>query len=87
MSTPADHRLSSPGAALAATSSASVSSAEASSPHEAGSRATTPRPLNEGERAVIEALREIAFGEVEVTIHNARIVQITRSQKFRLQER
>lgn len=82
MSTPADHRPSSPVAALAATSSA-----EASSPHEAGPRATTPGPLNDGERAVIEALREIAFGEVEVTIHNARIVQITRSQKFRFQER
>ena len=44
-------------------------------------------PLNEHERAVIAALREIAFGEVEVVVHNARIVQITRSQKFRFGER
>lgn len=44
-------------------------------------------PLSEHERAVIAALREIAFGEVEVVVHNARIVQITRSQKFRFGER
>lgn len=44
-------------------------------------------PLSEHERAVIAALREIAFGEVEVVVHNARIVQITRSQKFRFDER
>jgi hypothetical protein len=44
-------------------------------------------PLSEHERAVIDALREIAFGEVEVVVHNARIVQITRSQKFRFGER
>ena len=44
-------------------------------------------PLSDQERAVIAALREIAFGEVEVVVHNARIVQITRSQKFRFDER
>ena len=44
-------------------------------------------PLNDQERAVIAALREVAFGEVEVVVHNARIVQITRSQKFRFDER
>ncbi len=40
-------------------------------------------PLNDHERAVIAALRDIAYGEVEIVVHNARIVQITRSQKFR----
>lgn len=40
-------------------------------------------PLNDHERAVIAALREVAYGEIEVIVHNARIVQITRSQKFR----
>lgn len=44
-------------------------------------------PLNLHERAVIAALREVAFGEIEVVIHNARIVQITRSQKFRFNDR
>lgn len=44
-------------------------------------------PLSDQERAVIAALREIAFGEIEVVVHNARIVQITRSQKFRFGER
>lgn len=45
------------------------------------------KPLSESERAVILALREIAFGEINVVIHNARVVQITRSQKFRFGER
>lgn len=44
-------------------------------------------PLSAHERAVITALREVAFGEIEVTVHNARIVQITRSQKFRFNDR
>lgn len=43
--------------------------------------------LNDHERAVIAALRDIAFGEVEVVVHNAKIVQITRSQKFRFADR
>ena len=43
--------------------------------------------LNEGERAVLAALREIAYGEVEVVVHGARIVQITRSQKLRVDGR
>ena len=42
--------------------------------------------LADRERAVIDALRDIEFGTVEVAIHNARIVQITRSQKFRFDE-
>lgn len=43
--------------------------------------------LNEHERAVIAALRDIAYGEIEVVVHNTRIVQITRSQKFRFNDR
>lgn len=39
--------------------------------------------LNDQERAVIAALREVAFGEIEVVVHNAKIVQLTRSEKFR----
>ena len=44
-------------------------------------------PLSEHERAVIAALREVAYGEIEVIVHNTRIVQITRSQKFRFNDR
>jgi hypothetical protein len=43
-------------------------------------------PLSEHERAVIAALREVAYGEIEVVVHNTRIVQITRSQKFRFND-
>ncbi len=42
-----------------------------------------PAPLGEGERAVLEALRGMAYGQVEVVVHSSRIVQITRSQKLR----
>ena len=46
-------------------------------------------PLNEHEheRAVIVGPRDIAYGEIEVVVHNTRIVQITRSQKFRFNDR
>lgn len=40
-------------------------------------------PLSDGERAVLDALRGIAFGQVEVVVHGSRIVQITRSEKLR----
>ena len=43
--------------------------------------------LAERERVVLEALRDLEFGTVEIAIHNARIVQITRSQKIRFDER
>ena len=36
------------------------------------------------ERAVLQAIRDTAFGTVEVTVHQSRIVQITRSEKLRL---
>jgi len=34
---------------------------------------------------VVEALRGIAYGQVEVVVHASRIVQITRSEKLRPQ--
>lgn len=43
-----------------------------------------PSPLSEAEQAVIDALRGMAYGQVEVVVHSSRIVQITRSQKLRL---
>ena len=39
--------------------------------------------FGDGERAVLEALRGMAYGQVEVVVHSSRIVQITRSQKLR----
>jgi len=35
------------------------------------------------ERHVLQAIRETTFGTIEVTIHQSRIVQITRSEKIR----
>jgi len=48
--------------------------------------ASAPRhehELAEHERAVLRAIRELRFGTVEVTVHQAQIVQITRSEKLR----
>ena len=42
------------------------------------------QPPSQAEQAVLEALRGIAYGRVEVVVHSSRIVQITRSQKLRL---
>ena len=39
--------------------------------------------LLEHEREVLEALRAIQFGTLEITVHQSRIVQITRSEKVR----
>ncbi|TWT19091.1 DUF2292 domain-containing protein [Luteimonas marina] len=41
-------------------------------------------PINDAERAVLDAVRDLAYGQVEVIVHSSRIVQITRSQKLRL---
>ena len=41
-------------------------------------------PISEAERAVLDAVRDLAYGQVEVVVHSSRIVQITRSQKLRL---
>jgi len=39
--------------------------------------------LSEQEKRVILALRELSFGTVEVTKHDARIVQIQKTEKTR----
>ena len=44
------------------------------------------RPL-EHELAVLRAIRDTAFGTIEVTVHQSRIVQITRSEKVRFDPR
>jgi hypothetical protein len=35
------------------------------------------------EHEVLQAIRNTAFGTIEVTVHQSRIVQITRSEKLR----
>jgi hypothetical protein len=48
----------------------------------------SPPPLvGEPERELLRAIREMDFGTVEVTVHQSRIVQITRSEKVRFDQR
>ncbi|KRA17228.1 MULTISPECIES: DUF2292 domain-containing protein [unclassified Lysobacter] len=42
--------------------------------------------LSDSEFAVLTALREIGYGQVEVVVHGSRIVQITRSERVRVEE-
>ena len=42
-----------------------------------------PPPVANPELVLRRAIREMAFGTVEVTVHQSRIVQITRSEKVR----
>ena len=44
-------------------------------------------PVTEAEEAVLAALRELHYGSVEVVVHSVLIVQITRSQKLRVDGR
>lgn len=37
-----------------------------------------------GAKKILEALRGLRFGSVEITVHEGRIVQIERKEKFRL---
>ncbi len=56
--------------------------------------ATPSRPANDPqtnlpdpEAEVLRAIRDTAFGTVEVTVHGSRIVQIVRSEKTRFDQR
>ena len=42
--------------------------------------------ISTAERAVLEAVRGLAYGQIEVVVHGWRIVQIIRSQKLRLDD-
>ena len=50
---------------------------------DAAATSTTAPVLLEHEREVLEALRALQFGTLEITVHQSRIVQITRSEKVR----
>lgn len=56
-----------------------------SKPNDRAAPATpsVPETLPEEERKVLEALRALQFGTLEITVHQSRIVQITRSEKVR----
>jgi hypothetical protein len=43
-----------------------------------------PPRVAEHEQAVLKAIRDTSYGTIEVTIHQSKIVQITRSEKLRL---
>jgi hypothetical protein len=41
--------------------------------------------LNAEERAVLRAIRDTSYGAIEVVMHQARIVQIVKTEKLRLE--
>jgi hypothetical protein len=47
----------------------------------------SPATLLDREPDVLQAIRDTAFGTIEVVIHQSRIVQITRSEKVRFDAR
>ena len=40
--------------------------------------------LNEADRQILRAIREVHYGSVEITLHNGRVVQVERREKIRL---
>jgi hypothetical protein len=40
--------------------------------------------LNEADLRILRAVRDVAYGSVEITIHNRRVVQVERREKIRL---
>jgi hypothetical protein len=46
-----------------------------------------PPPAANPELELLRAIREMDYGTVEVTVHQSRIVQITRSEKVRFDQR
>ena len=54
----------------------------------AASQCDSATTLNDATaQAVLQAIRDTAFGTVEVVVHQSRIVQITRSEKVRFDNR
>jgi hypothetical protein len=45
---------------------------------------TTSQDITEADLRILRAVREVAYGSVEVTIHNGRVVQVERREKIRL---
>lgn len=47
---------------------------------------TKEPPLNETEAFILSKLRDIRYGSVEVTIHDARVVQVESRHKTRFEK-
>ncbi len=43
--------------------------------------------LTEAQKHILDAVRNIRYGAVEILIHDSRVVQIERSEKFRFSDR
>ena len=43
-------------------------------------------PLSPIEQQVLQAIRGLRYGTVEITVHDSRVVQIERREKVRVQE-
>lgn len=59
-------------------------------PQSPSPKSPPPQPqalAGDPERELLRAVREMDFGTVEVTVHQSRIVQITRSEKVRFDQR
>lgn len=52
---------------------------------DSGAVAPADESLRPEERAVINALRELRYGTLEVVVHQSRVVQLTRSEKQRFE--
>lgn len=50
------------------------------------SNAVSSPPLADHEAKVLEAIRNTAFGTIEIVIHQSKIVQLTRSEKVRFEQ-
>ena len=50
-----------------------------------GIRGTESASLSQEELAVLRAIRDTRYGAVEVVLHQARIVQIVKTEKLRLE--
>lgn len=42
--------------------------------------------LTESDQRILQAVREVQYGSVEITIHHRRVVQVERREKIRLSE-
>lgn len=71
------------GTPLNSTPNRAFTSNAVSSPPQNGER---PSSLADHEGKVLEAIRNTAFGTIEIVIHQSKIVQLTRSEKVRFEQ-
>ena len=48
-------------------------------------RTADAAPLSQEELAVLRAIRDTSYGAIEVVLHQARIVQIVKTEKLRVE--